>query len=72
MKEIEVKIDHHDFLESGGTYSDTMFETWCIGKLKEAGIPIMGTFIFEGVKSGQLIRRYDPESETTTYLWIKK
>lgn len=39
--------------------SPAMWECWVVGKLKEAGIPIEGTFIYRGIKSGTLVHFED-------------
>ena len=40
--------------------SDQMFfETWCISRLKEDGIPIKGVLRFNGLESGELHRYND-------------
>lgn len=36
------------------------WESWVIGKLKEAGVPVIGTLKFSGIKSGKLRRLDDP------------
>jgi hypothetical protein len=38
-------------------------------KLKEAGIPMIGFFTLQGVKSGKITRTADPNTETIIYIW---
>ena len=41
-------------------YPPAVWETWVVGKLKDAGVPIKGTLVFGGIESGTLTRFDDP------------
>lgn len=68
MRRIEVEINPLDYQ---GPYSDACFEAWCIGKLKNAGIPINGVLVFKGIKEGVLARCDNPESRNMRFIWRK-
>ena len=51
--------------------TQAMWECWIVGKLKEAGVPIIGILVFRGIKSGTLRRFNDPvDFGATIYEWI--
>ena len=46
------------------------WEIWVIGKLKDAGVPIKGTLVFEEIESGTLTRFDDPaDFDATIWEW---
>ena len=49
-------------------FPDT-YESWCIEKLKAAGIPIRGVLLLEGVERGILTRYTDFEKDEIVYEW---
>lgn len=51
-----VEIDVLKDYPQGLPLNSAVFETWCIGKLKAAGIPIKGVLIFRGLTHGVLTR----------------
>ena len=47
-----------------------MWESFVVGKLKEAGAPIEGVLTFKGIKKGTITRFDNPEDfGKTTYIW---
>jgi hypothetical protein len=60
MKEIQVEINIDDYPHGLGL-TPAMWESWVVGKLKEAGVPVEGTLTFNGIKSGILSRFDNPE-----------
>ena len=64
---IIVTIDDNEFFKSGLPVS--AWESFCITKLKEAGVPIIGYLSFEGVREGTLKRLEDIETGETVYVW---
>jgi hypothetical protein len=64
-----VRIYPDDYPHRGSLTSAT-FETWVIGKLREAGIPIKGILTCQGVERGTLMRIDEPEHVgSILYLW---
>jgi len=55
-KEIIVEITHEDLVDMA---YPAMVIPILIGKLKAAGIPVIGVLLFQGVKSGTLIQEDD-------------
>lgn len=45
-------------------------ETWAVGELKRAGIPVRGVLIFSGLEGGTLTRSDDPETGEIVYRWL--
>ncbi len=45
------------------------YEMWCLGRLRDAGIPVKGLFFFHGLKSGTLVRYNDFETGNIVYVW---
>jgi hypothetical protein len=66
---IRCRITVHDFpLEWKMT--PAVWEGWIVGKLKEAGVPVKGTLLFRGIKSGTLRSFYDQNDfGTVIYEW---
>ena len=56
MDEIRVEINPIIDYPPNMPMDSAIFESWCIGKLKAAGIPIKGVLVFKGLKSGTLTR----------------
>jgi hypothetical protein len=56
---IEVRFNVNDY-PPDMPFNHPMWEMWVVGKLKEAGIPVDGTFLYRGIKSGTLSRMDDP------------
>lgn len=47
-----------------------LWETFVMGKLREAGVPVKGVLLYGGIESGTLMRRDDPEDfGVTIYTW---
>ena len=57
---IEVRISDSDLMTQTSV-------TTIISRLKAAGIPVKGTFFFDGVESGEL--RQFREDHHTVYVW---
>ena len=67
---IEVKINVQAEYPKDLPFDSNSYQTWLIGKLKEVGIPIDGTFILKGLKRGRLTRLTDTEDfSTDIYIW---
>ncbi len=46
------------------------WESWVVGKLKDAGIPVKGALIFSGIERGTLTRFDDPTNfDATIWEW---
>ena len=65
-KEIEVRFSPSEVIKCS---SEWQFLWMCLGKLREAGIPIKGVFVFRGIKSGVLTRTNDYESGDIVFSW---
>jgi len=63
---IEVRINPHDVPLD---FTSAMIEMWCAAKLRDAGIPVSGFFIFKGVKSGKLLMFHDCQTNENVYQW---
>jgi len=64
MKEITVRIPYDEIVDK--TFSPG-FDTYVIGKLKKAGIPVLGVLIFRGVIRG--VYKYWQEFDTMDYIF---
>lgn len=58
---IEVRVTHADAMK---VTSAEAFEAWLLHRLRQAGIPIIGAFDFQGVQSGLLIAVDAPDANT--------
>ena len=63
---ITVEINEHDLVNL--PHLD-MVETYIVGKLKKAGIPIIGCLLFGGLRSGTLKVAKSCEKMSTIYTW---
>ena len=63
---IEVRVDDIELME---LLSPSLDEMYVISKLKDAGIPIKGTFLFKGLKNGRLTVMNDLINHGTIYKW---
>ena len=68
MNIITVEIDPNDYPEHWDL-TEAAYESWIIGKLLDAGIPIKGRLCFHGVKQGSLESRKSFDTDTITYIW---
>ena len=70
MKNIEVRITQSKIENlNQNSFSWPMLETYIIGKLKDKGIPIIGTFLFGGLEKGTLHFYQDYETRDFIYIW---
>ena len=68
-KAIEVRLRVSDYPKDM-PIEPSLWEMLCIGKLKAAGVPIDGMFMYQGLKSGTLSRLDDPEDfGACVYRW---
>jgi len=66
MKEVRVRITKLEILEL--VHADT-FEMYCIAALREAGIPVKGFFLFDGLLEGTLEREDIPYTGDVVFTW---
>jgi len=65
---IEVEISA---TESMKIRNELMWESYVVGKLKAAGVPIIGTLLYGGLESGTLYRLDDPcDFDKCKYVWV--
>jgi len=68
--ECEVRLRVQDY-PNDWDMSPAMWECWIVGKLKEAGVPVIGTLTLNGIKSGTLHRFDDPKDfGSVVYKWV--
>ena len=67
---IEVKINPADY-PLDWHLTDSGYEMWVVGQLRDAGIPVDGFLTFRGVKEGTLTRHKDFETDFDIYRWEK-
>lgn len=66
---ITVKVRYSDYPKNLPLVAGA-WEMWVLGKLKSAGMPLLGFFRFQGVERGTLIRTDDFEDYgATIYRW---
>ena len=58
-KQIDVVIEIKDYPYERLTPSQ--WESWIVGTLKAAGVPIRGVLLYDGLTEGTLVRLDDPE-----------
>jgi len=63
---IEVRFTKHEIEQ---IRCAEMFEMECLAKCKDAGIPVEGTLIFQGVKRGIITRFNDFETNDFVIQW---
>ena len=66
-RRVRVVINMFDYPEKW-PLTQSAFEMWVIGKLKNAGIPIKGTLVFRGLERGSIARFDDVEKFWETIL----
>ena len=69
MEKIKVEIDPIREYPDGLPFNDMCFESWIVGKLRAAGIPVIGVLLFRGLKKGTLTRTNDYETNNMVYTW---
>lgn len=71
MSRIRVEISYKDLVTvARSSYSSAQsLETWLIGKLKEAGMPVKGVLLFDGVERGVLDVWEQLDTQCRIYEW---
>jgi len=65
-KEIIVEITRSELI---GLRHPHTYQSMLINKLKDAGIPVEGVLIFNGVKTGKLIQEENLEKASYIFRW---
>jgi hypothetical protein len=65
---IEVRI-HPEIFAMMTLRSKFEWETFCMARLRRAGIPVLGTLLFRGVESGTLTKIQDFDTNDIVYRW---
>ena len=65
--EIRVEVSAYELIDLPHDYLD---EVYILARLREAGIPVLGTFSYRGVTSGTLYRYEHPDKPILQYLWV--
>ena len=68
-KQIEVNVRLSEYRDNWDL-TPAMHECWIVGKLRDAGVPVDGKLVFNGIKSGKITRLDDPaDFGVTKYVW---
>lgn len=64
---IEVRFKYDEPPDNVRTSSE--YETWVVGKLRAAGVPVIGVLAYRGIRHGTLTRTDDTNTGETIYRW---
>jgi len=70
MKEIKVVITKEDLVRAPVRYD--LLECWFVMRLRRAGMPVKGVFLFKGVTRGVITQIRDLPTGDLIYIWRDK